>query len=147
MDSDRKTCEQRIDAALESRIATYLAAEDVRSNDQWEDLADQTKAELEGRGYGPDEDYDEMSDWAHDSPFDVLSIEKSVVTRIQFSWGGPSDAMLLTWKEDESLVYGWYIDKMEYEFQDWFDGARRTIDDQEIIDMFEEIYAPMMEER
>jgi len=49
-----------------------------------------------------------------------LSISTRLVTKIELSWGGPSD--FLTVEHDENHLYA-----VTYHFQDWFDGAKRDL--------------------
>lgn len=51
-----------------------------------------------------------------------LSIETRKVTTILMSWGGPSDFLKV--EHDNEFIYS-----VEYHFQDWFDGAKRDIEE------------------
>jgi len=44
--------------------------------------------------------------------------------RYQISWGGPSDEFRFY---AEGRGYRWTLDRVEYVFLDWFDGAKRTL--------------------
>ena len=52
----------------------------------------------------------------------ILSVEKSIVYEVLFSWGGPADffKIYVNPKERE-------IDRITYHFQDWFEGAERNL--------------------
>jgi len=62
----------------------------------------------------------------HDDYFDdpALSISIRKVTTICFSYGGPADYLEITWQGNGQEFE---IDKVEYLYQDWFDGARRVV--------------------
>lgn len=57
--------------------------------------------------------------------------------RYQLSWGGPSDEFRIY---AEGREYHWNVDRIEYWFLDWFDGATRQLsgDDYKLI---EEIFS------
>lgn len=59
----------------------------------------------------------------HDDYFDdpALSISVRQVTTVCFSYGGPADYLEITWQRNGG------IEKVEYLYQDWFDGARREV--------------------
>lgn len=95
MDTKQATCEERIDAqlqALEEDVTNIL------------------------RGYYDGED-DGFEAW-NEYP---LAVSTRLVTKIELSWGGPSD--FLTVEHDENHIYG-----VTYHFQDWFDGAKREVE-------------------
>jgi len=85
MESEKKTCEERIDAELHGRLDWLMKnPEEAREN--------------------------------------LLSIEKLTTFKLCLSFGGPADYFELDWSPEASAwVTGRYI------FQDWFDGATRTI--------------------
>lgn len=94
METKEKTCEERIDSQL-----TRLE----------ESCADIVKIYYEG---------DEEGEW-NNYP---LSVDTYKMTRIQLSWGGPSD--FLDVKHDGTIILA-----VTYHFQDWFDGAVRDIEE------------------
>ena len=49
-----------------------------------------------------------------------LSVDTRKVTKIELSWGGPSDFLKI--EHDGTEIYS-----VEYHFQDWFDGAKRDV--------------------
>jgi len=51
------------------------------------------------------------------------------VYRIQFSWGGPSDHFEVFCDREGD------VEKVEYVFLDWFDGARRRVRDDDLIEL------------
>jgi hypothetical protein len=58
--------------------------------------------------------------------FDYVAPEghKRGYFRYQLSWGGPSDEFRIF---AEGSGYRWVVDKIEYWFLDWFDGASRKL--------------------
>ena len=117
----QKTCEERIDEELNGRLEQFLP--DVQS---WGVLKCARHLKAEGR---PIETADLTQ--LHDAVLDlaleratesVLSIEKLITYKLCLSWGGPSDYVELDWSpESQAWVGGRYL------FQDWFDGASRTL--------------------
>ena len=54
---------------------------------------------------------------------DVLEISPlHIVYHVGLSWGGPADGFYLYVDPEDHT-----IDKVEYYFQDWFDGAKRVL--------------------
>jgi len=51
----------------------------------------------------------------------AAGVSKNTVVRIELSGGGPS-SFIEAFIDDENDIY-----KIEYHFQDWFDGARRSV--------------------
>lgn len=47
----------------------------------------------------------------------------------QFSWGGPSDGMIITLRKGRWV---WDVVKAYYYFQDWFDGAWRELTEEQL---------------
>lgn len=56
---------------------------------------------------------------------DVLWLERKTVYRIQLSTGGPGDDFFVTIDDDGE------ISRIEYQFLDWFDGARIEVEGQD----------------
>ena len=88
------TCEERIDSQL--------------SNLE-EACADLVKTFYDG---------DEQGEW-NNYP---LAVSTRQVTKVELSWGGPSD--FLTIQHEGTEVYS-----VTYHFQDWFDGAIRQVEE------------------
>lgn len=92
METQEKTCEARIDEQLEN---------------------------LEESVIQPLEHYydgDENGEW-NNYP---LAVSTHKVTKIELSWGGPSDFLNVEHEGAEIL-------SVTYHFQDWFDGATRAV--------------------
>lgn len=68
----------------------------------------------------------------------AYGIDTTQVTRVTWSGGGPADFIEIFHNK-----YG--VDRVEYVYQDWYDGARRTVDEDtaiyryalEILDMLD----------
>jgi len=120
-DHRQPTCEQRIDAHLESRLEEFLP--DVES---WSirKCAKRLRAESRDVERRNVEDLrSEVRELVRDQASEsVLSIERITTYRLCLSWGGPSDYFELHWHEDSGAWHNGH-----YLFQDWFDGARRTL--------------------
>ena len=103
MTTKQATCEDRIKDQLAGRI------DDMR---QWLD------------DYAADADADcDNLDSDGLSPYNgPLAVERKVVYRVLLSTGGPGD-WLDVWLDADGG-----IDRVDYVFQDWFDGARVTLD-------------------
>jgi hypothetical protein len=97
MTTKEQTCEERIDSQLsnlEESVTDIL------------------------KGYYQEGESEEGYEAWNNFP---LSVETRKETKIQMSWGGPSDFL--------SVVHdGTDIFTVTYHFQDWFDGASRSID-------------------
>lgn len=117
----RKTCEQKIDAELKDRMEQLLpdveswsvlkCARHLKSEGQEITTADQGELQSAVR--------DIIRERACES---LLSVEKIKCYKLCLSFGGPADYFELDWSEDsECWVGGRYV------FQDWFDGANRSI--------------------
>ncbi len=78
------------------------------------------KNALEGK-YEDDNEYDDFSSWLWDYVLDFSDDSHFRAKRLQLSWGGPADYILFF--EDGDI---------EYHFQDWFDGATRTLDEDDL---------------
>lgn len=94
MDTKQQTCEQRIEAELER-------------------LEESTAEILDGFYYKDEDGFEEWNNYP-------LAVTTRKQTKIELSWGGPSDFLLVN--HDGAEIYS-----VEYHFQDWFDGARRDV--------------------
>ena len=119
------TCEDRIDDAMESRL------DDLRT-------------------LAKDADWDGFAEYFlsvdYVAPY-TFNDQPEGYIRMQISWGGPSDEFRLFVKPDHS------IQRIEYVFLDWYDGAVRTvtaIEDRDAVEMawayFEEAVTPELPE-
>ena len=103
---DEKSCEDRIDYMLTSTtedLENLLKEEDVNSAIN---------------GYFLGFDFVEAGTFEN---------QKEAYFRLQISWGGPSDEFRVFTNPDYT------IHRIEYLFQDWFDGAVRDVTNNETI--------------
>ena len=120
-DKTRKTCEQRIDEELKDRMEQLLP--DVST---WSVLTCARYLKSEGQTLRT-ADLDALQSAAREllrerACESLLSVEKIKCYKLCLSWGGPADYFELDWSEDSDCwVGGRYI------FQDWYDGANRSI--------------------
>ena len=118
----QKTCEERIDQELKDRLEQLLP--DIQS---WGVLKCARHLKAEGRPIRTadiEELHDEVLDLVRERAAEsVLSIEQLTTYKLCLSWGGPADYLELDWSaESRAWVGGRYL------FQDWFDGASRPLD-------------------
>ena len=79
---------------------------------------------------------DNDEEWQAPEP---LSIERQITYHVALSTGGPADGFRLTFDPESGLLI-----RGEYYFQDWFDGATRTLSDDDA-DMIAEAYGIYVE--
>lgn len=99
------TCDERIDRELESTLSdlrALFARMDNGEEDAWEEL----------NNYPLCVDYVEPEG------------EDPGYIRYQISWGGPSDEFRFFFSP---AAHGFGCYRIEYVFQDWFDGATRAV--------------------
>lgn len=117
----QKTCDERIDDHMNARLEELLpdveswgvlkCARHLKSDGQTLSTADLCKLRDEVR--------ETIRERASES---LLSVEKISTYTLCLSWGGPADYFELDWSEDSRAWSGG-----RYVFQDWFDGANRSI--------------------
>jgi hypothetical protein len=120
-----KSCEQRIDKQMRGRLEQFFP--DVNT---WSVLKCARYLKQEGRQVKTtniDELREEVFDRIREAASEnLLSVEKITTYKLCLSWGGPADYFELDWSEEsKSWVGGRYV------FQDWFDGANRTVSEQQ----------------
>jgi hypothetical protein len=129
----QKTCEQRIDQELKSRLEDLLP--DVTT---WSGARCARYLKREGRTpqtADVDELRQEVLDLIRERACeDLLSLEKITTYKLCLSWGGPADYFELDWSEDSRCWVGG-----RYVFQDWFDGADRQIPAEQV-EQIAEVY-------
>ena len=91
-----------------------LKCED-RIDDQLKDLEESCADILKGYYDGEDQGYEEWNNYP-------LAVTTRQETKIELSWGGPSD--FLTVSHDRVEIY-----TVTYHFLDWFDGAIREVEE------------------
>ena len=107
-----KTCDERIDAELKRELE---ALKEIQN------------------------DFDELD--SHGLSFDHVEAgtfedQDEPYFRWQISWGGPSDEFRFFVQNGDEL------ERVEYWFLDWFDGACRKIDEEVINDIWESYLLP-----
>ena len=122
----KKTCDERIDEELRDRLNQLLP--DVQN---WGVLKCARHLKTEGhpiRTAAIDQLHDEVLGLVRERATEsVLSVEKLITYKLCLSWGGPADYFELDWSQDaRAWVGGRYL------FQDWFDGASRHLDGNQV---------------
>jgi len=112
--TDQPKCKDRIRAHYGSRMA---------------DLRAMVKAEREGNEAGP-EDTGPLNEYG--LCFDYVAPEtfkgqRRGYWRYQLSWGGPSDEFRFYAERSGVREDAYTVEKVEYWFLDWWDGAHRTL--------------------
>lgn len=103
--SDQKTCEERIEEHLTTTIEDFKNA-------------------LEGK-FEEGEEYEDFIEWLNCYSLAYEDDPECRAKKLELSYGGPADFFLF-FTETE---------RIEYHFQDWFDGAKRNLygDDLEVM--------------
>jgi len=116
-----KNCEQRIDKQMKDRFGQFFP--DVSS---WSVLKCARYLKSEGRRIETanlEELREEVMEVIRERAWEsLLSLEKLRTYKLCLSWGGPADYFELDWCEESKCWNGG-----RYIFQDWFDGATRSI--------------------
>ena len=125
---NENTCKARIGKELKSEMETIKAL--------WELYKQDPEASHE--------DYGNFNE--HGLSFDYVAPgtfrgQRRGYFRYQISWGGPSDEFRFY---AEGRGYHWTLDRVEYVFLDWYDGAKRTLSG-ENLDIMTEIFHDFME--
>jgi len=99
----QKSCEERIEERLKSRIADFKRAlESAEKND--------------GKVIMDDCTYEDLIEWINSYALAYEDHPRYRAKELELSWGGPQDYFLFF--EDGTI---------EYHFLDWFDGAKREL--------------------
>lgn len=103
-----KTCAERVQSELDGELETLMELWDAYTT-------------------GGDNEREEFDN--HHLSFDYVAPhtfkdQSRGYFRYQISWGGPSDEFRIY---AEGQEYHWDVDKIEYWFLDWFDGAKRVL--------------------
>ena len=104
MSNRQASCEERLPEHLEGRL------EDMRSMTGWLDAWSKTNNSLR---------YDAAERRVSDYPLWV-GIERKFKLKLELSTGGPADFITAEIEDGR-------LEDVEYHFQDWFDGASRTL--------------------
>jgi hypothetical protein len=116
-----KTCEQRIDKEMKERFEQFFPGVDT-----WGALKCARYLKNEGRPIKTT-DIDELRAEVldrirEDAQESLLSTDRVTTYKLCLSYGGPADYFELDWSEQSKCWNGG-----RYIFQDWFDGATRSI--------------------
>lgn len=127
-------CEQRIDKHLSNRLAQLIPDLDSWTISQCKHFLKSEGYNITGRNAAALRDAvkDTIQNQARES---LLAIEKKQTFRLCLSWGGPSDYFEIDWSETQETWTGG-----RYLFQDWFDGASRSISS-EVAEQLAEVFA------
>lgn len=116
---EQPKCEELIDGRLAGRLEFLLP--DWGDKELIKELADDFDIDTEDL-YQDEDLTDEVQSTHRDRVLeDVLSVEVRKSYRVLLSWGGPSDGFDFVFNKEGELV------ECEYFYQDWFDGARRSV--------------------
>lgn len=103
--------------AVENQTKELTCAEKIGS-----ELADREERLVELFAKVDDDD-SEMSDEAREEVSEMAyGIDVYSVAKVTWSGGGPADWIEITYNKHDLI-------KVEYVYQDWFDGARLTVDE------------------
>lgn len=135
MDEQKQpTCEERIGEQLRhevDRIFTALRISEILEYPENSNIGPVSILELRREGVMEKNEAREAFDLIQDYEGEtiegykegILSIDVlHIVVRVQLSWGGPSDEFEVYFDPTEHTV-----ERIDYVFKDWFDGARRTL--------------------
>ncbi len=98
-------CETWLEEVVEARREQYLDKEEARDAYTSVKYAEEIEVGL------PEQEINNK----------VLCVDKYTTYRIMYSTGGPADGFWITVDDEGDII------TIEYYFQDWFDGARRTL--------------------
>jgi hypothetical protein len=134
-----KSCEQRIDQQLRQRLEEFLP--DVSKLGVLKCVRHLTNAGRAVKTTGLEELRAELLDLIHEEARNtLLSVEHIHTYKLCLSYGGPADFFELHWSKG---CNGWMGGR--YLFQDWFDGAERSISSEEA-EQLAEVFAIFPEE-
>ena len=136
--SKQPSCEERIEGRLQNYVEEAVAInadlDDMHRMERAHSLARVCEFLMDyghaAEDLGGKEPW-ELQEMARESWSEsVLGRDKlHEVYRVQFSWGGPSDHFEVFVDSDGDVI------KAEYVFLDWYDGARRKVYSDELIEM------------
>ena len=145
-----RSCEERIDEAKKDRFEDFekfFKDFDVREMDMYEieerlsefsrKISDFREIMIWPFTYVDMDAIQEFLEEAYRENIDnyLLGTTKYITVRLELSWGGPGDFILLQIdKETKEAMQG------TYHYQDWFDGAVRTLNRHEL-EVLEALYS------
>lgn len=132
-DNRQRTCEERIGENLESRVKHFAALVKASEAESVDDLTDDELSDATNE-YTPDRSEYEgergaenLREAAQTAIYELpLAVTTYKMVRVELSTGGPADWLEAQIDDDGDIL------RIEYVFQDWFDGARRTLDGSEL---------------
>ena len=116
------SCADRLPEHLSGRLSDFRTLTKAL---QGEELTDEELREVTNLREPDQEEYDEekLRELAAERQNEYpLSVEKLTVVKVLLSTGGPAD-WFECWCDTDGT-----IERIDYVFQDWFDGARRTLE-------------------
>ncbi len=108
MTNQQPTCKDRINQKLRERIAEFEEA--LKAEEQMQEEERET-FKIDGN------EYEGLIDWINERALFYGDDSYYRAKQLLLSYGGPSDFFLFFTEED----------RIEYRFQDWFDGAEREL--------------------
>src|SRR3990172_6700819 len=104
------------DHSCKARVSEHLTGRIEALQTLWDLYREDSEAS--------DEDYGHIYDYGLSFDYVPAEDRRRGYFRYQLSWGGPSDEFRIY---AEGHEYRWHVDKIEYWFMDWFDGAKRVL--------------------
>lgn len=125
MTTEERTCEQRLPEHLNGRMDTIKALVRATEVDGLKDMSDDELGEITGYSAPTREEFTDSSliEYAYERMYEMpLSVTTKRLVEVLISTGGPEDAFVATVDDDGT------IERIEYVFKDWFDGARVSLE-------------------
>ena len=107
MDRNNKTCSELIEDELKRRIEDFEQALRSYEENNYEKIVTEDGYEYEG-----------VIDWINNYALGYYDDNYYRAKRLELSWGGPQDYFLYFPK----------LDRIEYHYLDWYDGASLVLD-------------------
>lgn len=124
MTTTQPTCEERIEGALAGRLADFRGLSALSYACDRDDVAEALRENPDARRMYRELDRpaEDTAEAARERMWEYpLAVERFTVVRVELSTGGPADWFEATIDDDGTIT------RVEYVFQDWFDGARRDL--------------------
>lgn len=119
-DRNNKTCSELIEDELKRRIEDFEQALRSYEENNYEKIVTEDGYEYEG-----------VIDWINNYALGYYDDNYYRAKRLELSWGGPQDYFLYFPK----------LDRIEYHYLDWYDGASLVLDeDGEAFKIMKEIF-------
>ncbi len=108
MTNQQPTCKDRINQKLRERIAEFEEA--LKAEEQMQEEERET-FKIDGN------EYEGFIEWLNERALSYADDPCFRAKVLLLTWGGPSDYFLFFTE----------LDRIEYHYQDWFDGAKREL--------------------